>query len=111
MRKLFFVYSLFLAACVESKSGSIEIKSSHQHQLALKAVKSGLPPTDYFEVYQWYPPDTLTSWPAAAIQMPIRYKFDFDYKDKSNVILKKYGIVVFNGDTDSVLVADILDRP
>lgn len=110
MRNLLLVVVVFLMACEESKNGFIEIKSSYHHHLALEAIKSAVPAAEYFEVHQWYGPDTLTSWPDTAIRMPVRYKLEFDYREKRGDILKKYGNIVFNVSTDTIMVVGIVDR-
>ena len=110
MRYSILVFLCFLSACVDSKTGFIEIKSRPHHHLALQAIKSAIPPADYFEVHQWYGPDTLSRWPDTAVRMPIRYQLDFDFREKRRQISKKRGTIVFNGATDTILLADMVDR-
>jgi hypothetical protein len=51
--------------------------------------------------------DTLLSFPDSAFKRPIRYTLDFVYKDSSNVLQKKKGVVIFTPDGNSIISSGI----
>ena len=51
--------------------------------------------------------DTLSTFPDSTFKHPIRYTLDFVYKDSTNVLQKKRGIVIFTPDGNSIISSGI----
>lgn len=51
--------------------------------------------------------DTLSNYPDSFFTRPIRYTFDFVYKDSNNIFQKKKGIVLFTPDGRSIITSRI----
>ena len=96
----FFTVALF--SCENARFDSDKRQIKAKNEISNKIPKIRFDVTAFKE-------DTLQTWPDSNFKHPIRYSLDIIYKDSTNVLQRKKGIVIFTPDGNSIINSWITD--